>query len=204
MKYLKPTLLALALAAAFPVATLAQPKGGGAVATAPGAAGALAVITANATVESVDPATRTVTLKNEKGQTRTIVASDEVKNFDQIKKGDKVSLKYMEALTLELKKDGKAVVARQDSESMKRAAPGQKPGGVATRETTIVAEVVGVDAAKKTVSLKGPKGRVVDLDVNDPEQLKLIKKGDKVEAVYAEALAISMEPAAAPAKAPKK
>jgi hypothetical protein len=49
-------------------------------------------------------------LKNEKGETRPVVASEEVKNFDQIKKGDKVSLKYMEALTLELKKDGKAVV----------------------------------------------------------------------------------------------
>jgi hypothetical protein len=198
------TILAVALAAALPLASLAQPKASGAVATAPGAAGAVAVVTATATVEAVDPATRTVTLKNPKGETRTVVAGDEVRNFDQIKKGDKVTLKYMEALTLELKKDGKAVVGRQDSEAMKRAAPGQKPGGVAARETTIVAEVVGVDTGKKTVSLKGPKGRVVDLNVQDPEQLKLIKKGDKVEAIYTEALAVSMEPAAAPAKAPEK
>jgi Cu/Ag efflux protein CusF len=196
------TILALALAAAFPLASAAQPKVSGAAATAPGKAGAVAVVTATATVEAVDPATRTVTLKNDKGETRTVVASEEVRNFDQIKVGDKVSLKYAEALTLELKKDGKAVVGRKDTESLKRAAPGEKPGGIAKRETTIVADVVGVDAAKKTVTLKGPKGRVVDLNVEDPEQLKLIKKGDKVEAVYTEALAISMEPAAAPAKAP--
>ena len=204
MKSLRPTLLALAIAAAFPFATVAQPQVSGVAGTAPGQAAAVAVVTATATVEAVDPATRTVTLKNPKGETRTVVAGEEVKNFDQIKKGDKVTLKYMEALTLELKKDGKAVVGRQSSEAMKRAAPGQKPGGVAARETTITAEVVGVDAAKKTVSLKGPQGRVVDLNVQDPEQLKLVKKGDKVEAVYTEALAISMEAAAAPAKAPEK
>jgi hypothetical protein len=205
------TVLAFSLAAAFPLvsnaqqkAQPAQPQVSGAVATAPGAAMAVSHVTVSATVEAVDKATRTVSLKGPKGNVVDVVAGEDVRNFDQIKKGDKVSLKYMEALTLELKKDGKAVVGRKDTESMKRAAPGQKPGGVATRETTIVAEVVGIDAAKKTVSLKGPKGRVVDLNVQDPEQMKLIKMGDKVEAVYTEALAISMEPAAAPAKAPEK
>ena len=207
------TLLALALAAAFPLASLAQQgaspaKISGGVATAPGQAGALAVVTASATVEAVDPATRTVKLKLANGDTREVVASEEVRNFAQIKKGDTLTIQYAEALTLELKKDGKAVVARNDSETLKRAAPGQKPGGVAKRETKITAEVVEVDAAKKSVSLKGPKGNVVALDVQDPEQLKLIKKGDKVEAIYVQALAVKME-AAAPAPpaakgAPKK
>jgi hypothetical protein len=68
---------------------------------------------------------------------------------------------------------------------------------------TIVADVVNVDATAKTVSLKGPKGNVVDLNVQDPEQLKLVKKGDKVEATYTQALAISMV-GAAPAAAEKK
>jgi Cu/Ag efflux protein CusF len=203
------SILALALAAAFPAATFGQLKAEpakvtGAVATAPGAAGAMSVVSASAIVESVDKATRTVKLKLANGDVREIVAGDEVKNFDQIKKGDKLEIKYAEALTLELKKDGKAVVARQDSESLKRAAPGQKPGGVAKRETKITAEVTGIDAEKKIVFLKGPKGNVVALDVRDPEQMKLIKMGDKVEATYTQALAISMAPAAAPAAAPKK
>jgi hypothetical protein len=201
-------IVALALAAAFPLAAVAQQKAEpakvtGAVATAPGQAGALAVVSASAVVEAVDKATRTVTLKLASGEIREVVAGEEVKNFDQIRKGDKLDIRYAEALTLELKKDGKAVVARQDSETLKRAAPGQKPGGVARREVKITAEVVAVDAAKKSVSLKGPKGNVVALDVQDPEQLKLIKKGDKVEATYTQALAVSM--AAAPsAPAPKK
>jgi Cu/Ag efflux protein CusF len=205
-------ILAVALAAAFPLAIPAQQKAEaakvtGAVATAPGAAGAMSVVTASAIVEKVDKATRTVTLKLANGETREVVASDEVKNFDRIQKGDKLEIKYAEALTLELKKDGKAVVARQDSETIKRAAPGQMPGGVAKRETKITAEVTGIDAEKKVVFLKGPKGNVVALDIHDPEQMKLIKMGDKVEAVYTQALAVSMTPeapAAPAAAAPKK
>jgi len=203
------TILAVAFAAALPLSSIAQqkqppqPQVSGAVATAPGKAAAVAYVNVTATVEAVDPATRTVSLKGPKGNVVDVVAGEEVRNFDQIKKGDKLTVKYAEALTLELKKDGKAV-GRTDTEAMKRSQPGEKPGGTARRDVTIVADVVNVDAAAKKVSLKGPKGNVVDLNVQDPEQLKLIKKGDKVEAVYSQALAISMEAPAAPAKAPEK
>lgn len=61
---------------------------------------------------------------------------------------------------------------------------------------TIIADVVAVDRHTKTVTLRGPRGHTVDLHVEDPERLKRVKKGDQVKAVYTEALAISVEPAA--------
>ena len=195
------TLLAFVVGAALsPLSQAQAPQVKGAVATAPGQAAAVAVVTASATVESVDKATRTVKLKTAKGDTRTIVAGEEVRNFDQIKVGDKVNIKYTESMTLELKKGDKAVVGRSETGSMVRAKPGEKPGGVAQREITAVVDVVNVDAQKKVVSVKNDSGEVVDLPVQDPEQLKLVKKGDKVQATYTQALAISMEPAAAPKK----
>src|SRR6185503_4389717 len=150
----KLSILAIAVAAAVAPYALAQPQVGGAVAVAPGKAAAAQTVKATATVESVDKATRTVTLKLANGTTRSIVAGDEVKNFDQIKAGDKVTVQYAEALTLELKKDGKAVVGRTESSGMTRAAAGEKPGGVAMREVTAVADVVNVDPAKKLVQVK--------------------------------------------------
>jgi Cu/Ag efflux protein CusF len=45
------------------------------------------------------------------------------------------------------------------------------------------------------VTLRGPEGHFVDLQVQDPAQLKRIKPGDQVQAVYTEALAIMVEPA---------
>jgi Cu/Ag efflux protein CusF len=196
------SVLALALAAALPLPSVAQKaEVSGAVGTAPGKAGAIATLRADATVESVDPATRTVGLKLNDGTKRSFVAGDEVRNFDQIKVGDKLKVRYAEAMTLELKKDGKAVVGRTETGSLQRAAPGQKPGGVAEREVTGVGDVVAVDAAAKKVSVKNAKGEIIDLPVQDPEQLKLVKKGDQVQVTYRQALAISLE---APAAAEKK
>jgi len=189
-------ILAIAVAAALsPNAFAQQPNVSGVVGTAPGKGAALQVVQADATVESVDPATRTVTLKLPRGETRSFVAGDEVRNFDQIKAGDKLSVKYLEAFTIELKKGGKDVVGRTESGSLERSAAGEKPGGVAKREVRAVADVVEVDEKKMVVSVKNDKGEIVDLHLKDPEQVKLVKKGDQVEATYTEALAISLEPA---------
>jgi Cu/Ag efflux protein CusF len=193
------TLLAVALAVAAPLANAQKPEAMGAVQTSPGKAKAVATIKASATVEAVDKATRTVTLKLPKGESRAFAVGEEVRNFDQIKVGDKLNVAYLESLTLELKKDGKAIVGRTETMDVDRAAPGQKPGGGARREVTAVADVVGVDAAAKTVSVKNKAGDILVLNVRDPEQLKLIKKGDQIQATYTEAVAVSMEPAA-PAK----
>ena len=71
------------------------------------------------------------------------------------------------------------------------------------RQVTVVADVVAVNEQTKVVTLKGPQ-RTVELKVRDPEQLKLIKKGDQVEATFTEAMAIAVTAAAKPADAPKK
>ena len=57
-----------------------------------------------------------------------------------------------------------------------------------------MADVVAVNAKAKTVTLKGPQGNTVDVIVEDPEQMKNIRKGDQVQVVYTEAVAISVTP----------
>jgi Cu/Ag efflux protein CusF len=167
-------------------------------ASAPGAAMAVRTVKTTATVVGIDAATRKVTLKGQDGKVFDITAGEEVRNFAQIAIGDKVTAEYVQALTLELKKGGAGVVGSSQKESSSRTALGTKPGGAVARQTTILANVVAIDAQKKTVTLRGPAGNMVDLAVQDPEQLKNIKKGDQVEAVYTEALAVAVE--AAPAK----
>jgi len=176
------------------------PEGAGVVATAPGKGVAMQAAKASAKVEAIDKANRTVTLKMANGESRTITAGPDVRNFDQIKVGDTLTIKYLEALAIELKKDGKAVAGRSEVKSLERADPGKKPGGMATREITAVADVVNVDTHKKVVTVKNGKGELIDLNIRDPEQLKLVKKGDQIQATYTEAVAISLEPAATPKK----
>ena len=183
--------LGLAAGTAFSQANLS-----GAVATAPGQAKAVAVVDAQATVTAVDPATRSVTLQLDDGKTRTISVGQDVRNFDQIKVGDKVRAKYVESVSIELKKDGKSVLGQTERSTLERSQPGEKPGGIAIREVSVIADVVNVDADKQLVSVKNDKGEVFELGVRDPEQLKLVKKGDQVQATYTEAVAIGLEPAA--------
>jgi Cu/Ag efflux protein CusF len=182
------------------MAALAWPTGAqtgsAVVGKGPGVAGAAQTVKVTATITAIDPATRSVTLKGPQGREVAMTVGPEVKNFAQMKVGDQVNVEYVEALTLELKKGGKAAVARTEDTGMATAKPGERPAGIAGRQVKVTADVVAVDAATQTVSLKGPK-QTVDLKVRDPEQFKLVKVGDQVEATYTEALAISVEPAAA-------
>jgi hypothetical protein len=166
--------------------------------TAPGQGGAAAVVQISASVEAIDAANRTVTLKGPRGNVVTLDIGPQVRNFDQIKVGDFVVVKYAEALSLELKKDGSGIRERSEKTEARRAEPGAKPEAGAARQVTVTADVMAVNPKARTITLRGPK-RTVDLKVNDPEQLKLVKVGDQVVATYVEAVAVSVEPGKAPA-----
>ena len=192
------SILVLALAAlAGGAAQAQQPAGatGGAVmASEPGKVSLADTVQVTASVQAVDKAKRLVTLKVPDGRVVVIEAGPDVKNFDQIKVGDTVKARYVEALTLELKKGGGKARDRTETEVGAAAAPGERPGAGAARKVAVVADVIGVDAAKQSIRLRGPN-RTIDLKVRDPEQFKLVKVGDQVEATFVEALAVSVEPA---------
>jgi hypothetical protein len=120
-----------------------------------------------------------------------------VQNFDQIRVGDLVVVRYLEALALELRKRGTAKRERTDRDVMQRALPGERPARIDAHEVHVVADVIAILPQTQTVRLRGPT-RVVDLHVYDPEQFKLVAVGDQVEATYTEAVAISVEPVGAP------
>jgi hypothetical protein len=190
--------LALAALAAVSLPAAAQQPAAtadAAVGTAPGKALAVQTVKTTATIVGIDAAKRDVTLKRQDGKVVTIALSEEVRNFDQLKVGDKVHVEYGQALALSLKKKGDGTPGASGTEALKRSEPGQKPGGEAVRQVTVLADVVGVDTKHKIVTLKGPAGNIVEMQVDDPEQLKNIKKGDQVEALYTESLAVKVEPA---------
>ena len=56
---------------------------------------------------------------------------------------------------------------------------------------TVVGDVIAVDNATRMITVKGPK-RTVEFVVKDPEQFKLIAKGDQLEATYVEAVAVAV------------
>jgi len=202
-------LAALVFSAPLPaVAQKPDVTGGTVIASEPGRAAAVRAVRITALVVAIDKATRTVTLKGPEGNVVDVVAGDEVKNFAQINVGDFVAVSFVQSLSLELQKTKSGASGISHREEAVTARPGERPAAAAGREVTAIAKVTAVNKKAKTITLKGPRGNAVTLDVQNPDQFKVVKVGDEVKVVYTEAVAISVEPApkkGPPAKAtPKK
>ncbi|MGO9829144.1 MAG: hypothetical protein ACLPJH_03320 [Myxococcaceae bacterium] len=156
------------------------------------------ITTVKATVTGIDIPGRVITLKGHKGNSVTFHVGDAVKNFDQIKVGDIVVAKYYESVALRVTKPGAPEAAQVDAATA--AAPGQLPGGAVLKQDTIKAKVTAIGKHKESVTLVGPEGNSVTIQVKNPKNLTGVKVGDDVEATYTEALAVAVEPAPAPAK----
>ena len=174
-------------------ATVPPPVAVATVVEKPGEALAEEVVSISATIVKVDHKNRVVTLRDADDHVFDVHVGDEVKNLPQVKKGDHVIASYYESIAIVLKKPGDATPGRETTEVAARAEAGKKPGAVAGRQTTLRATVVGISKRKGTVTLKGPRGKSVTLTVRDPKRLETVQIGDDVEAVYSEALAISVE-----------
>lgn len=205
MRITSLVVVAAALAAS-PALVLAENAGvEAATVKAKGATGVGAgqAVEIRAEVTAIDKDARTVTLKGPRGKTRTLSVSKEARNFDQVKVGDIVTFTYLEALTLKLEKAEGAKPGKQVAEEVRRAAPGEKPGGEMLRQVTVVGTVTAIDTTTQLVTVRGAEGGEVDLKVKDPARLKSVKVGDLIRATYTEALAIAVSAPAKPAAAPK-
>ncbi len=193
------SLLLAALLGTLPLLSTAQdaPKSATLIEKEKGALTAAGAVELQGVITAIDKATREVTIRGSSGNELTITAGPQIKNFKQIKVGDLVTLSYIAALGLDLKKGGGRLRERSESDQAVAAKPGDKPGLAASRTVRIIADVTAVDATAGTITLRGPK-RSIDLSVNDKELLKDVRVGDQIAATYEEALAIAVTPAPPP------
>jgi len=88
------------------------------------------------------------------------------------------------------------VTQAQTSGSEKATPPTEKmPGKAAVGAVRVRGSVEAIDKEKSTVTLKGPKGRTVTLEVKDAQKLDAVKVGDPVVATYMEAVALQVHKA---------
>ena len=148
------------------------------------------------TVEDVDKANRLVTLKGPEGKMVTVHADAQVKNFDQIKKGDRVNVKYYEAMAVEVIAPGAETSQPGVKTAKASAEKGSKPAGGVARQTTKTVEVLSIDKFKKAISFRDADGRWREISMEKPElqhYLTDLKEGDKVLVTFTEALAVSVD-----------
>lgn len=151
------------------------------------------VIEVEAQVVDINKKTRDIKFKTKDGETTSVKVGTEVENLAQIKKGDNLKVRYLESLTLELKKGGGNPIAVSETSDIVRNAAGQKPGGMALEQITATGTITKLDKKTQQVTVKGPK-RTVVIHVQKKDIFDTLKKGDQIEATYVEALAVSVQP----------
>ena len=143
-------------------------------------------------VVKVDKKTRTITFKNKEGESK-FVAGPDIKNFDQIKKGDRVNVNYELAVAIELiktKSDG--VRSKTETNTVTKSKSTEKPSETITNKTTIIADIVEVNREKKLVSVKGPSGKITTVTAKNPALLADVQVGEQVKVIYFDAMAASI------------
>ena len=176
-----------------------KPQAVVAVETAPGVLKVAEGVQLQGKFTLVDQKTRQVVIVGPNGNEFKTTLGNEVKNFNQIKVGDIVTLTHVEILVADIKKPSKVEVReRVETEKAVTAKLGDKPAAAIERKLSIVADVTAIDEKKGTLTLtvRGAT-RTLDIKVKDPKVLKGIKVGTQIETVVTEIIAIEVS-------APKK
>jgi hypothetical protein len=150
------------------------------------------IVSTSATVEAIDLNKRVVVLRQEDGTEVAVEVDQRVKNLPQVRVGDRLQVKYREAVAFQVKPAGELKPSTSVKEGLTTAKPGDKPAGVRTQEVTIVATIDAIDPSKPSVRLRTADGEVTEIRVRDPNNLKKVKVGDHVEVIHSTALAISV------------
>jgi hypothetical protein len=151
-------------------------------------------VTATATVEAIETSTRTLTIKNDKGIYETMQVPAEVKRFDALKIGDRITVRYYDNVVVCLKKPGEAAVELLGQEAL-TPSPGKMPGGTAAAQQTVTLTVTAIDPKVPSITVKGPNGYVYSRKVTDKKALAQLKVGDQLDVTWTAAVLVSVEPA---------
>jgi Cu/Ag efflux protein CusF len=156
--------------------------------------GAGGTATVSATIQAIDETNRLVTLKFDDGTVNTVLAGPEVRRFNELKVGDKVTFRYHESAVLQLHKAGTPAPPSSVKEGMERST-GPKPGGTMAQQVTATVTVEAIDPALPSITVKTEDGDRVTYHVEDKKNLEGVAVGDRIEITFTRALMISVSDA---------
>jgi hypothetical protein len=161
------------------------------VSVTPGVAGGAVedTFTASVSVAAVDKSSRKITLAASDGGKATFTAGPEIRNFDQIRVGDKVTATFTERLVVFVRGDG-ADPSVSHAAALAAAPKGAKPGVMVGEAYEIVASIKSIDSANRTATLQFSAGQAKTVKVRQDVDLARYKAGDTVVIQVSAALAL--------------
>jgi hypothetical protein len=151
------------------------------------------VLEMRAVVESIDTGKRILALKNPQGRSFSLKADKAVKNFQNLKRGDRVRVDFIESIAVSVRRSG-APPQAVETRLVSVAPKGAKPAILLAETIQLPARVEAVDPKAHTLAIREPNGGRKSVTVDRSfKKLNEIRKGDDVILRLTEALAIRIE-----------
>ncbi len=144
-----------------------------------------------ATIEAIDQSTRAVTLKESDGTYTVVTAGPDMKRFNELKVGDKVTARYYENIVIRLKAPGEKDVDTGTIGTTRGT--GERPAATVAGQRTITATITQVDEKSPSITFTGPNGWSYSSRVEDKAMLSKVKVGDRVDITWTAAALVSVE-----------
>jgi ribosomal protein S1 len=153
-------------------------------------------VTVQATVVAVDKETRDRTLTRPDGSSVEVIAGPEIRNFEQIEPGNTVTARYVVSLTARRLEADAPDTEPTAGLVTARAEPGQAPAGAIGSDMMMTVAVKSVDQDQHIVTFTDPNGILHAIEAERDEGKNFVRglqPGDRVELIYEELLAMSVE-----------
>ncbi len=155
-------------------------------------------VEATATVEAVDQQRREVLIRGTGGNLFALLADPAV-NIQRLKSGDRILVRYVEALAVSLAKPGQdAGGSMAEQSGIDRSAPvGSSAAGTVENQMRMTVTIDAIDHLTHRVSFTDPGNTTHSVTVQDPAAQRFVdtlKVGDQVDLVYTQSLAVAIDP----------
>jgi Cu/Ag efflux protein CusF len=150
-------------------------------------------IDVTAEITAIDYDERVVVLEDEGGNVEWVYAEPEIKRFNELKVGDKVTFRYYESVLSQITRASDQAPAPAATEPKMVSGTGPKPSGIISQQFSARVTIKAIDPKSKSMTVALDDGRAMSLEVIDKKILKAVKVGDKVDVTYTAAFMIAVQ-----------
>jgi len=142
-----------------------------------------------AVVEQIDQSARTVTFRTKDNTTQSMVVDPGVKEFDRLKRGDRVTVRWVESAVVQVRRGAKLADLRDSTDEARKTDP------TVVQQLTAIVTVEDVDPQGLFITYRTADGQKMTRPVPDKKLVEGLHHGDRVEVTLTRARAISIQPA---------
>ena len=149
------------------------------------------LVSVSGTVERIDRSTRTLTLRTSSNTTEVTTVAPEVKLFNELKSGDRVTVRHSQSVVVAVRPGTKPSPPVDTTDR----AISRDPSGRSEvlQQLTAAVTIERVDRSKSLVVYKTSDNQRAMRTVVDPGLLEGLKAGDVIEITYTREVAVDLQ-----------